>query len=309
MIGRDYKVNNKQGVSLFLTGIAVLCFFYISFLGFGYFLEGLLDSEDVAYLLPSFLSSLDPLLVFYISISLFYILLLSFLLYLMCNSKSKRNKRIGLPIEITSGVVILALLLIGCIPFMKFLYIVEEEDSLLDDVALMRKSALDIDADYLGYVEKRVDNFLKNGTTYYGIFSKSTASSLKRRLIPLNYKELKEKRALWLEEMSTVSIWNPCTAHNVKAIMKASETWVKEYSLLSSLSYQHEITDTGSPITHFEHKVSQSNCNKWMLQFKQIDIPDWRALSALVIVVILFFSLYMSIDRPRNIITGTHENS
>ncbi len=309
MIGKGYKANNKYGVALLFTGLALLSFFYISFLGLGYLLEGFFDSEDLSSLMPSFMSEADPLLVLYATISLVYLILVCVMLYVMCSSKSKRNKRKGRPVEIVSGLITFILLVIGCVPFMKFLSIIENKSSLLDDVANMRKSALDVDADYLNYVKKRVDCFIKNGNKYYGSNTKATAKSLKRRLIPLNNKKIRKEREIWLEEMADVSIWNPCTAHNVKAIMKASETWTKEYSELSSLRYKHERSTSGEPYPSFEHKSSASNRDKWIEEFKKIEIPDRRAWAALGIVVIMIFSLYRSIERPHNIISGTHQES
>ena len=91
--------------------------------------------------------------------------------------------------------------------------------------------------------------------------------------------------------------------------MRATEDWTKEYKKLSSLSYQYEIDYLGTKVSPFEHKNSKSNRNKWIEKFKEIEIPDLRALGAMAIVLVLFFSLYISIDRPRNIITGTHRNS
>lgn len=309
MIGKNYKVNNKSGISLILSGIALLLFFYISFLGLGYFLEGLFDSSDYSDILPAFLSEIDSMLLFYGIISISYMIILCIMLFLMCSSKSKRNKKVGLPIEITSGIIIVAMLFVGCIPFMKFLYIFEQEDILLQEVEQMRRSAIDVDNDYIKYVENRIENHHYACVRYYDEDYEQVESSLKRRLIPSNFEKLKNTRESWLEQMSVVSIWNPCTAHNIKAVMKASEDWTREYNKLSSLSYQYEIDDFANDAFSFEHTVSKSNRDKWFENFKNIEIPDMRALGAMAIVLILLFSLYMSIDRPRNIITGTHHNS
>lgn len=309
MIGKDYKVNNKKGISLILCGIAMILFIYISFLGLGYFLEGYCDSLDFKQVLPAYMSEVDLLLVLYVLITIIYIILLSLMMYFMCSSKSKRNKRVGLPIEITSSIIIVTMLLAGCLPFMKFLYIFEQEDSLLEEVEQMRKSALDVDDDYIEYVNNRISNYHNSCVDYHGDDSKQVEISLYRRLIPLNYEKIKEARKFWLEQMASVSIWNPCTAHNVKAVMRASEDWTREYEKISSLAYQYEIDNQGAKVSPFEHKNSEFNRKKWLEKFKKIEIPDMRALSAMTIVLLLFFSLYMSIDRPRNIKTGTHRNS
>ena len=100
MIGNDYKVNNKQGISLILYGIAMLSFIYISFLGLGYFLEGYFDSLDFTQILPTFMAEVDSLLLLYVLITVVYVILLGAFMYLMCSSKSKRNKNVGVPIEI-----------------------------------------------------------------------------------------------------------------------------------------------------------------------------------------------------------------
>lgn len=309
MVGKDYKVNNKFGISLVLSGIAMLLFSYISFLGLGYFLEGYFESLDLPQALPTFISEVDSLLVLYLFIIISYNVLLVIMLCLMCASKSKRNKTIGLPLEIVSGIIIVAMLLVGSIPFMKFLYIFEQEDTLLEEVEQMRKSAFDVDEDYVEYVNNRISNYHNRCVDYHGEDSEQVEISLYRRLIPLNYDKIKEARESWLEQMASVSIWNPCTAHNVKAVMRASEDWTKEYNKLSSLSYQYEIDYLGAKVSPFEHKNSKSNRDKWIEKFKEIEIPDLRALGAMAIVLVLFFSLYISIDRPRNIITGTHRNS
>ena len=256
----------------------MLSFIYISFLGLGYFLEGYFDSLDFTQILPPFMAEVDSLLLLYVLITVVYVILLVVFMYFMCSSKSKRNKNVGLPIEIISGFIIVIMLLAGSVPFMKFLYIFEQEDTLLEEVEQMRKSAFDVDEDYVEYVNNRISNFHNRCVDYHGEDSEQVEISLYRRLIPLNYDKIKEARESWLEQMASVSIWNPCTAHNVKAVMRASQDWTKEYNKLSSWSYQYEI-------------------------------PDLRALGAMAIVLVLFFSLYISIDRPRNIITGTHRNS
>lgn len=309
MIGNDYKVNNKQGLSLILCGIAMLLFIYISFLGLGYFLEGYFDSLDFTQILPTFMAEVDSLLLLYALITVVYVILLGVFMYFMCSSKSKRNKNVGLPIEFISGFIIVIMLLTGCVPFMKFLYIFEQEDSLLEEVEQMRRSALDVDEDYVEYVNNRISNYHDRCVDSHGEDSEQVEISLYRRLIPLNYDKIKEAREAWLEQIASVSIWNPCTAHNVKAVMRASEDWTKEYKKMSSLSYQHEIDNHGTKVSPFEHKNSKSNRDKWIEIFKEIEIPDLRALGAMAIVLLLFFSLYMSIDRPRNIKTGTHRNS
>ena len=309
MIGNDYKVNNKQGISLILCGIAMLSFIYISFLGLGYFLEGYFDSLDFTQILPTFMAEVDSLLLLYVLITVVYVILLVVFMYFICSSKSKRNKNVGLPIEIISGFIIVIMLLAGSVPFMKFLYIFEQEKTLLEEVEQMRKSALDVDDDYVEYVNSRINNYHDRCVYYHGEDSKQVEMSLYRRLIPLNYDKIKEAREAWLEQMASVSIWNPCTAHNVKAVLRASEDWTKEYKKLSSLSYQYEIDYLGTKVSPFEHINSKSNRDKWIEKFKEIEIPDLRALGAMAIVLVLFFSLYISIDRPRNIITGTHRNS
>lgn len=309
MVGKDYKANNKFGISLVLSGIAMLLFSYISFLGLGYFIEGYFESLDLTLVLPNFISEVDSLLVLYLFITISYIVLLVIMLYLMCTSKSKRNKTIGLPIEIVSGIIIVAMLLVGSIPFMKFLYIFEQKDTLLEEVEQMRKSVLDVDDDYVEYVNNRIAKSHNSCIECYRKDSKQVEISLYRRLIPLNYDKIKEARKAWLEQISTISIWNPCTAHNIKAVMRASEDWTKEYKELSSLSYHYEIDSFGKKNPLFEHKKSKSNRDKWIENFKEIEIPDMRALGAMAIVLFLFFSIYISIDRPRNIITGTHRNS
>lgn len=308
MIGRDYKVNNKVGISLALSGVAMLLFFYISFLGLGYFLEGYFEQDAFSAFFPMNMKA-DSLLVVYFIITFLYILLFCWLIYLMCSSKSRRNKRVGLPIEVFSGTVIFVMLLGGCVPFMKFLYVWEQEDALLEDVEEMRQSVFHVDDDYLAYVENRIDDFHKYGGLHYDKFSKSAAKSLRRRLVPLNFDQLRGKRADWLREMTDVSIWNPCTAHNVKAVMRASEVWTLEYSGLSSLTYQYEVDGDAVPVSSFKHFSSESCRNKWVGKFKEVEFPDWRALGATALLLLAVFSLYMSIDRPRSTRTGTHLNT
>ena len=255
------------------------------------------------------MDEVDSLLFLYVLITVVYIILLVVFMYFMCSSKLKRNKNIGLPIEIISGFFIIVMLLAGCVPFMKFLYIFEQEDSLLEEVEQMRRSALDVDEDYVEYINNRISIYHDRCVDYFGEDSEQVEISLYRRLRPLNYDKIKETREAWLKQIESVSIWNPCTAHNVKAVIRASEDWTKEYKKMSSLAYQYEIDNLGTKVPPFEHKHSKSNRNNWIEKFNKIEIPDLRALGAMAIVLFLFFSLYISIDRPRNIITGTHRNS
>lgn len=290
------KIHNYTGISLTITIIAVLAYEYAAFMGLNYMLEGY-DFEEYWNAPKYILSSL-------ITICLTIVLLIS--IREVCKSKMLRDKRHGLPKEIFSAVIITAVLLLGSLPFVKFLNIYDSRDELTNSIYEMRKSVSHLNEEYNEYVELRLADFDRYAKKSYKASGKMVKKSLERRLKPENLDSLAQARSQWLSSLNDVSIWNIMTARNVRAIIEASRNWDDQYANVSKIIYQHEVTADAEPYQAFSSATTKSTYNEWKQRFASIDTPDIRTTAAFVAIILLILTVYLTIKRPKNVVGGSH---
>lgn len=274
--------NGKAGVALSVTVLALLLFSIAAFYGMEYLYDG---NHAIA-----------------ISSTLVGLTILSVCICFMCKSKSSRNKRSGLPIEIISMSVACFVLVLGSIPFNIFMSAVDHEKAFVGSITETARNVSVIDSSYQAYVNHRVTNYegyLKT-KKYRTSAARSMANSLRRRLTPENMELVRFERQLWLSELDSVSIWNVSTAKNIRYIVTAGEDWCRQYRLRSSLFYEGEDT------TQFEFDKSLLASQSTYERLRAPHPYGGLGLLTAIFCIIGIFATYFFIRRPRNRYSGHH---
>lgn len=274
--------NGKAGVALSITIIALLAYFIVAFFGMEYLFDG---NHFQA-----------------IGFSLLGLVILSASIILMCRSKSNRNKRSGLLIEIPSIVVSIIVLFAGSIPFTMFVSVIHHEKEFVNSIAETGKTVGLIDSCYQAYANCRIakyESYLKK-KHHRTTDARLMVNSLRRRLIPEDMDSIRHERQDWLMSLDTVSIWNISTAKNFHYIITASDDWCDQYRQRSAFFYEGEDT------VQFEINklimVSQSTYTSLCTPHS----PDSISLLAAAVCIIGILTTYFYIRRPRNRYSGHH---
>ena len=274
--------NGKAGVALSVTVLALLLFSIAAFYGMEYLYAG---NHAIA-----------------VSSTFIGLTVLSVCIYFMCKSKSSRNKRSGLPIEIVSMSVACFVLVLGSIPFNIFMSAIDHEKAFVGSITETARNVRAIDSSYQAYVNQRVTNYegyLKT-KNYRTTAVRSMVNSLKRRLTPENMDLVCFERQLWLSALDSVSIWNVSTAKNIRYIVTAGEDWCRQYRLRSSLFYEGEDT------TQFEFDKSLLASQSTYERMRAPHLYGGLGLLTAVFCFIGIFTTYFFIRRPRNRYSGHH---
>lgn len=293
-MSKENKIQYRiSGLPLVVTMVSLIFYSCITFFGLNYTLEGYEISIIPDYI-PRYL------------LSAVVVVLLNVIAFLclqnMCRGKVDRSRRRGRRREISSGFVVMLILILESVPFMKFLYVYDHETELVGDVFKMRNKTIGIFASYEDYVDKRLESASSTYDLfkYRQIWKNGVINSLKRRLMPVNLKSIAERRRDWLEGFDNVSIWNFATPHNIMFVMKAASVWVEEYKRLSNFAYEHEAEYNERGYSAFSSPTTLTLYNKWTERMKKIEIPDYRMIIIFFVVVLFIMVSYLSAKRRRN---------
>ena len=294
----------KYGLSFALCGIALICFAIGSFLGLNYWTEGNL-------IIP-------------IATTIIGCYTVCRCIVIACQSKSMRNKRMGLIREFTSCSIILLFLLAGSLPFTKFLQILDKEERLKTEVKQTVNSISQIDSLYLAYAQQRVENYrmhlnsLSTKSKEYqeeiggvsktygkgdikGVQIKNATASLKRRLIPEQTDTIISRRQEWLKSIGNVNVWNYATPKNIKVISSAGSKWTNDYKTVSQIIYK------GENAQPFSYPELNENLETFRADFTQFHAPDFRCILITLCCFALILLPYLITRRKKNRADGTHE--
>ncbi len=294
----------KYGLSFALCGIALICFAIGSFLGLDYWAEGNLIIPIAATIIGCYV--------------------VSRCIITACQSKSMRDKRIGLLREILSCNIILLFLLAGSLPFTKFLQILDKEEMLKKEVNRTVSSVSRIDSLYQVYTLQRIENYRQhldslplNSKDYYeeiggvsktygkgdtkGIQIKNAIASLKRRLLPENTDTIISRRREWLKSIGSVNIWNYATPHNIKVISSAGKKWTDDYKAVSQVIYK------GENAKPFSYPELNENLEAFRADFTRFNAPDFRSILISLCCYGFILLPYFNTRRKKNRADGTHD--
>lgn len=294
------SIHNYTGISLLITSIALLAYQYVSFMGLNYMIEGYEIGR--IWKAPHFIISILAI------IALSVVLCLS--IKSICFNKKQRDKSRGLPREIFSAIVIAAILFGESIFFVKFLNIFDNRRELTAQMNEMRDAIKTIDEEYKDYVYQRLADYDAYAKPVYKKqkpdYSESVKKSLQRRLRPKDIDTIATERVIWLNTLHDVSIWNVMTPQNVRSIIDASQDWNKQYAAVSGIIYQYEQTADGNAYAPFSSKITANAVSEWEQRFEAIDMPDFRTITAFLLMLLLILTVYLTIKRPKSVETGTH---
>lgn len=289
----------KYGLSFALCGIAVILLSVFVFLGLDYWREGDL---------------LMPIL--WTVLNLFVILIC---IKNMCENKSKRNKREGLPRECFSGAIIALFLLADSFPFTKFISIWGQQDKLIATTEQTIDYISKIDSCYIAYANQRIAAFsahldsIKEGTAQYrreladiqvrkgGIKQQRTnlIRNLKTRLFPKELSTVFENRKEWIAQIQGIGIWNTAAPKNIKIVSDAGKSWVQELADVSSVIY------LGEHAAPFSYPQLSQNLDVFQKDFVKFPKPSFICILLTLGCYILILTPYLSTVRPMNRKDGT----
>ncbi|MBO4820404.1 MAG: hypothetical protein J5548_02950 [Prevotella sp.] len=274
------KKETIAGFALFLTIMALVVFAYISFLGMEYLFEG-------NHLLTI------PLL-------LLGGMLLSWCIRVMCRSKASRDKRSGLPKEVSAIIGAIAILLVGSVAFTQFLFVYDHQKELRESMFATIGEVSKIDSVYKDYAQSRIKTYDKTLKKAHDKDRSEKKRSLKRRLIPADYDTICVQRKQWLASINDASVWNVSTPRNLHYIVTAGHDWTEEYKQVSAVIYQNE---EAIPFGEGDTAFTQSEAN---LQFSTPHMPNGRSLVATVLCCLLILTTYFHVRRPKSWYVGNH---
>ena len=275
----------KAGVALFVTIIALLSYTYIAFMGTEYMVEG--DHAKA------------------IGVSLLFVVLLTWGLRTMCQSKASRNKSRGLPLEIAAIGVTFATLLAGSILFNHFLYVADHQEAVQSSIQTITRCVGETDSLYADYADTRLRRYnqLLYKENYKSKKRKAMTQSLRRHLLPEGIDSVRRERREWLSTVKSGSVWNVSTPRNVHYITQAGEEWTKQYETISSLMYKGEQCEPFST----ETTPASMSVAAELAHLSQPSLhPDDRSVTVTLLCCLLVLTTYLHIRRPKSKFSGSH---
>lgn len=293
-----------------LSGLALLCFVALVFLGLDYRFEGEL-------LVPITLTVVGCIAVVKCLVN-------------MCKWKQTLTIRKGIGKEIGAAVLTLVLLVLGSVPFTNFLMVLDHEDEFRECVDSTIITIKNIAPAYKEYATERVDNYRRyltglssRSSAYYNDLANASGEtktqkvnalvgSLKRRLFPEEMTKIEEEREVWLEGLRVkgeetdsvggrveMSVWNIFTPKNVALIGNAGNSWVEEYRAVSEKIY------SGETAVPFEMDELNNQLRVFEEKYTRFSKPDIRSLVAVLICYGLLLTPYILIRRSKKASRGT----
>lgn len=292
------STDTPYGLSLALSGIALLGFAALTFLGLNYHFEG-----------NSVLSVA--------------IVLIGAAILVSCLVKICRTKRmIGSGTSVLKeGIYILAVMAIcfaGSMPLSSFMRVLDHKKEFQANVDSTVMVVKTIGPSYRDYANERVSNYrnhlqrLYEGSADYDRELSGAAGdtkrqkidavtrSLQRRLLSDDMMTIEQHRAEWLEGLHDVDVWNVFTPRNIALVANASERWVGEYRRVSELMY------AGEECEPFSMPELQGRMSEFIKAYTALDIPDTRGMAISLTALALMMTPYFLIRRNTKGRTGTH---
>jgi len=279
----------------FVISIMVLLVFaYFAFMGMVYWRDG---------------EILTPIL-----LSAALVILVVIIVFIMCRSKATRFVKKGVPLEIFSALIVLAVFLLASYPFTNFIRVIEDASKIEESVSNVINAAEKIDQEYADYVDNRVDAYKdalfiisKSKEISPSEYEKylehaggindeakiaSLSKSLHRRLLPDSAKNIIENRNEFLRQLKNISVWNPLTPKNIKTVNEQVEYWQGNYKELSSEVYDGE--DNPKP---FEYQQFKNKLEEWSTNYLTLRTPSVLSIIISVICALLMLLPYFITTR------------
>ncbi len=292
--------DTPYGIALALSGIALLAFGALTFLGLDYRFEG-----NLYVVVPMMLAGAAVVI---------------WALVKMCKMKQTLRVREGAVKEIAFALLVLAVLGCASVPFTNFLHVLDHQDEFqagVDSTVIVVKG---IDEAYKTYANERVNNYrnhlrsLWTGSSAYRTELEGAAgntkeekiasltNSLQRRLLSINTEDVAKARNQWLESLHSISVWNILTPRNIAAVGNAGNEWVEQYRKVSEMIYVGENAEPFA-MPQLENKLSST-----IASFTRFHRPDLRGIFAALFCFVFIMIPYFQTRRNTKGKRGTHQD-
>lgn len=213
---------------------------------------------------------------------------------MMCMAKATRWKRIGMLGQGLFGTVIFLVLILASLPLTSFFNVVSSQKELQEKVTAVCDAACNIDAEYLKYVDQRVEDYRKNlnviargqnvkPSLYQETLGAAPGStneqkiegltrSLRASLMPDSITRVVNERHAWVDRTRTIVVWNPLTAANLAAVDKKVGGWADNYARLSATTYK------GEEAQPFNNAAFESEVSALTSTYSKIHAPSFLAI-------------------------------
>lgn len=294
-----FSRDTPYGISLSLSGIALLCLGALAFLGLDYHCEGNL-------LLPIILVVIGMVTVVWSLVKI-------------CKAKQNLSLGEGMLKEFTLSVIIMAVVASASLPVGTLLQVVRHKDNLQADIDSTVIAVKTIGQTYQDYARERISDYQRHlhalpatssaydtelrgasGTTRSEKV-KSVITSLQRRLLNEQMLEVEKQRQEWLDGLHDVSVWNIFTPRNMSAIGNAGTEWVEEYRKVSEIVYSGE---TAEPFSMPELQDRISQMGGTYTTFRK---PDTMSVALTFVGFIFIMTPYFLTRRNTRSKVGTHK--
>lgn len=294
-----FSRDTPYGISLSLSGIALLCLGALAFLGLDYHCEGNL-------LLPIILVVIGMVTVVWSLVKI-------------CKAKQNLNLGEGMLKEFAFAIIILAVVASASLPIGTLLQVVRHKDNLQTDIDSTIIAVKTIGETYQDYARERISDYqrhlyaLPTTSSAYdtelrgasGITRsekvKSVITSLQRRLLNEQMLEVEKQRQEWLDGLHDVSVWNIFTPRNMSAIGSAGAEWVEEYRKVSDIIYSGETAEPFS-MPELQDRISQLGGT-----YTTFCKPDTMCVALTFVGFIFIMTPYFLIRRNTRSKVGTHK--
>jgi len=292
--------DTPYGIALALSGVALLAFGALTFLGLDYRFEGNLFIAVPLVLLGA--------------------AIVIWALVRMCQLKQTLRVREGVVKESAFALLVFAVLGSASIPFTNFMRVLDHQDEFqagVDSTVLVVKG---VDEAYKTYANERVTNYrqhLRSVWTGSSVYNteiagaagntkdekiNSLVNSLQRRLLEINMDSVSKVRNEWLDGLHSINVWNILTPRNISAVGKAGSQWVEEYRIVSEKIYAGESAEPFA-MPQLEDKLSSVTSS-----FTQFHKPDFRGIIAALACFVFIMIPYIQTRRNTKGKVGTHED-
>lgn len=288
--------DTPYGLALLLSGIVLMAFAAVVFIG----LSGMCQGQLV---IPAVIVIAGVLIVFYSLIRI-------------CKSKLGRSLKKGLMSEMLTAIVILVIMMCGASPASNMISSFDGKKNLQADVDSIVEEVSNLPQAYRDYVDDRAKSYsshllsLQPGSEDYETQlaraagdtrqekARRIVASLKRRLLNDEMEKIEMKRAEWLSSITDADALNRRTA---SAVAAAGLKWIDEYREISTIEYKGENADEFE-MPELEEKLS-------LYDIDHIDLlsPSGKGLLATLLCYLLVLVPYFLIRRSGKAKSGTHD--
>lgn len=210
---RGFKFN-------FITVLAfILLILYAYFAAMGFLYDGY---------------SIEKSGVFFIGV----IVVISLCIYLMCTARATRWDKVGTPVQIALGVIIIGIFVLIGKPFSTYITVMSKEKQIYENVDKVIAAAGELNDSYNRYAQSRLESYHPQETSE--VRKNIRKRILEQTLCPAELSSKQIERKNWLQSVSKMKLSNVQMPNNIKTIENCVSQWIEDYQSKASICFSDE---------------------------------------------------------------------